>query len=713
MLALALCGAQLSQAQIFFTENFEGAPGANGLPAGWTETGLSTDGIWNMGNATAASSAYVTVPAAIQGTNFAYTNDDACDCNKSADRMILPVQNFTGMAGVQMIFDVFLPGVYGGVGTVEVSTNGGGTWTSISTIATSASWSNDVIVSLSAYAGMTNVMISFKYNDMGGWADAMGVDEVRLEQLTVTNPDMTIASTTGSEYTIVPISQITSINLAANVTNVGSASATDANVTVKIYDITNMSTPVQTTTSANSPVNVGASANLTAGTFTPPGSIVDYVFQYITTATGDINAVNDTSYRYLSVTQNVYGRDDSNPTASFGIGAGPSGYLGSKYTFTAATPIDSVWAVFNKPGTSTASGDGVGDSTKFVIYNVAGGLPTTVIGQSDAYVFTPADTLGLSIVQLKVNASGGGTLTLAPGTYFFAVQENNTNVGLTFTDDNFQLTTYYFSWVGQAWTPAENFPAQFQKVPMIRPILGCSSVDVVSTEVSCNGGMDGAIDITVTGAGPFTYTWSNGSTTEDLSGLIAGSYTGTVTDNNGCESSVGPIVITEPTAVSGTTNVTNESSAGANDGAIDLTPAGGTPPYTFLWSNSATTEDITGLTAGTYTCTITDANGCSEIVSADVMDSTNSISMTNIGINEIKLFPNPATTQIALEINFEAVSSVAVKAVSANGQEMTTLSANDVLNTEFTLNVETWSNGVYFLHIETELGVSTIRFVKN
>jgi hypothetical protein len=92
-----------TNAQIFFNETFEGTMGANGIPPGWTETGNSTDGIYTVGNAAAASSAYVTMPAAIQGTKFAFTNDDACNCDKSVDRLILPTQNFTGMAGVNLI----------------------------------------------------------------------------------------------------------------------------------------------------------------------------------------------------------------------------------------------------------------------------------------------------------------------------------------------------------------------------------------------------------------------------------------------------------------------------------------------------------------------------------------------------------------------------------------------------------------------------------
>jgi hypothetical protein len=65
------------KAQIFFTETFEGTMGANGIPAGWSETGLSTDGIWNVNTAANASSGFLTYPAPATGTRFAFSNDDA------------------------------------------------------------------------------------------------------------------------------------------------------------------------------------------------------------------------------------------------------------------------------------------------------------------------------------------------------------------------------------------------------------------------------------------------------------------------------------------------------------------------------------------------------------------------------------------------------------------------------------------------------------
>ncbi|OEK07022.1 hypothetical protein BFP71_05025 [Roseivirga misakiensis] len=130
-------------------------------------------------------------------------------------------------------------------------------------------------------------------------------------------------------------------------------------------------------------------------------------------------------------------------------------------------------------------------------------------------------------------------------------------------------------------------------------------------QITCNGAADGIINLTVSGgAGPYTFNWSNGSTAEDLSGLTAGSYTVVITDNNGC-TITDTYAITDPPVLTLTSSATDVSCFSAGDGAIDITPVGGEGPYTFAWSNGATTEDLSGLGPGNYTINITDSRGCS------------------------------------------------------------------------------------------------------
>jgi hypothetical protein len=151
-----------------------------------------------------------------------------------------------------------------------------------------------------------------------------------------------------------------------------------------------------------------------------------------------------------------------------------------------------------------------------------------------------------------------------------------------------------------------------------------SAISVTEThiDVSCFGGSNGSIDLTVSGGvGPYTFDWNSGTyTSEDLTGLSAGVYNGTLTDANGCTTG-GSVTITEPTVlVASVVTSSNPTSCGGTDGAIDIIVSGGTTGYTFLWSNSATTEDITGLSAGAYNCNITDANGCTTSANSNLSD---------------------------------------------------------------------------------------------
>ncbi len=137
------------------------------------------------------------------------------------------------------------------------------------------------------------------------------------------------------------------------------------------------------------------------------------------------------------------------------------------------------------------------------------------------------------------------------------------------------------------------------------------TISLVKTDVLCNGALTGAIDITVNGGTPtITFAWSNTATTEDLTGIGAGNYAVTITDGNGCTASVSA-VITEPSGLVLNATPVNVACNGGANGSVDITVQGGVFPYSFNWSNSATTEDINGLSGGTYSVTITDANACS------------------------------------------------------------------------------------------------------
>lgn len=132
-----------------------------------------------------------------------------------------------------------------------------------------------------------------------------------------------------------------------------------------------------------------------------------------------------------------------------------------------------------------------------------------------------------------------------------------------------------------------------------------------ATNITCAGETDGMATANAAGGlQPYSYLWTDGNaqTTQVASGLSAGDYTVTITDDNGCSVSA-TATIAEPEMLSLSAVVTNPCSGGT--GSIDLTTAGGTPAYTFSWlPNGETTDDLTALAEGTYDITVMDANGC-------------------------------------------------------------------------------------------------------
>ncbi|WP_186280099.1 T9SS type A sorting domain-containing protein [Fluviicola chungangensis] len=244
------------------------------------------------------------------------------------------------------------------------------------------------------------------------------------------------------------------------------------------------------------------------------------------------------------------------------------------------------------------------------------------------FTITQPPVLNGTTVVTNVTCFGGNTgainLTPSGGTPGYTF---NWVSGPT-TEDRTSLTAGSYS---VTITDANGCTKTVSSITVTQPAAAISGTTVV-TNVACNGGNTGAINLTPTGGvGPYTFNWGGGVTAEDRTSLTAGSYSVTITDANGCTGIVNATV-TQPTAISGTTVVTNVACNGGNTGAINLTPTGGVGPYTYNWGGGVTTEDRTSLTAGAYSVTITDANGCTGTVNATVTQPT-AISGTTVVTN--------------------------------------------------------------------------------
>ncbi|WP_053990259.1 LamG-like jellyroll fold domain-containing protein [Mangrovimonas sp. TPBH4] len=144
--------------------------------------------------------------------------------------------------------------------------------------------------------------------------------------------------------------------------------------------------------------------------------------------------------------------------------------------------------------------------------------------------------------------------------------------------------------------------------------------NITSTNPTCFGSANGTATVSVTSGGisPFTYQWSNGQTSQTANGLAANTnYSVIVTDANGCSVS-NSVTLSQPNALQVNITKTPALCFGSNGGTATATPSGGTAPYSYVWSNSQTTQTATNLSAGSYTVTVTDNNGCQEIKSVTI-----------------------------------------------------------------------------------------------
>ncbi len=161
------------------------------------------------------------------------------------------------------------------------------------------------------------------------------------------------------------------------------------------------------------------------------------------------------------------------------------------------------------------------------------------------------------------------------------------------------------------------------------------SLSLASTDVSCFNGNNGVINSTVSGGtSTYTYNWSSGATSPNLSGLLAGTYSLTVTDFKSCTTTQS-VVIAQPTLLTAGTSSTDITCNNFNNGTATALPNGGTTGYSYLWqSGLQTTETISNLTAGTYTLSLTDSKGCLATAFATVTEPSplaiNIVSQTNV-----------------------------------------------------------------------------------
>ncbi len=367
-------------------------------------------------------------------------------------------------------------------------------------------------------------------------------------------------------------------------------------------------------------------------------------------------------------------------------------------------------------------------------------IPTLANARSQPYSFivtvrdnacptNGSQTFSYSIIVPRVTA------TISSPTfngYNIACFGTNTGSATVTPSGGFTPYTYLWSPSGQTTATATGLPAN-SYTATVTDAFGCpfpatitlnepadsitSSIDT-STNVSCNGGADGTASAVIGGGlTPYTYSWSpSGQTTASITGLDAGTYTLTTTDNNGCTSQT-TVVITEPTALAASVDsFTNVTCNGNANGTISIDVSGGTAPYTHSWSNGDTTQSVNSLGPGTYTDTIRDSEGCMFLISQSITEPggavgipASSITSTNVlcfggATGTADVFPSGGTIPYTItwsnsdtgnSADSLSVGVYTVTIVDGNGctfDTAITITEPPVLNTQF-VNFSTTPGG--------------------
>jgi PKD repeat protein len=305
------------------------------------------------------------------------------------------------------------------------------------------------------------------------------------------------------------------------------------------------------------------------------------------------------------------------------------------------------------------------------------GTTTVVVGEPSALSLNATPTASTSCAtpngQVVLTGSGGtgtlqysldgssfqssGTFTnLAPGTYTATVR-----------DANNCTTTSSFA-IGS--------PATF-------------TPNASASHVTCNGLANGGLTVSVTPAGTYQYSLdgTNFQPSNQFTGLAPGNYTVTVRDGNSCTATA-TATVTEPAALTMSLGATNATGPATADGSVDASVAGGTPAYSYSWSNGATTEDLANVAPGVYILNVTDANGCQL---ADTATVGFTVGRPDAQEAFFQLFPNPTHGDVTVRGPFSAQSPAIAVVYDAAGREVARL---QLAQPEQTLNLSL-ATGLY------------------
>jgi Secretion system C-terminal sorting domain len=517
-----------------------------------------------------------------------------------------------------------------------------------------------------------------------------------------------------NEFLNIPLYELTDpLVLGARVVNTGTASISNVSLTAKVFQLPNTTSPIFTGTSnvLTSLIAPGNTASLTTTTGWVPTANGQYQIQYRFGAPGEPDSTDNLGTLTMTIGPTAYARDNGDVTGSLGIDDAPGtvGLLGQNFRFEQTSTIDSIRFYWQNPI--------AGNLTRVVVLNTVQGniagtpvrVPSTQIDSSA--VITASATPGWYTVQLlaPLTVTGGSTI-------FVGLKEQSANIlGLGTTSDLYSPYGMWVAWTGQAWAPLANFSTNLQRAFAVRVYATNTCTTAIATvsesDVPCFGDQLGSISLnfSVDTTG-WVYNWSNGVTTQDVTGLDTGTFTVNVLTALGCTTTVGPFVITQPEQLVATATGTNPTSSSSADGSVSVTSTGGNGGGTIVWAllgggTVGTTATLSNLGAGTYTATVLDSAGCQDTA---VVVLTTPTSLNDQLHSQVSLYPNP--TRGSLTVENTAAQAVAVSIFSLTGQLV--LQLGNVAQGLRIVDVSALPAGAYTVQLRTATASSSQLLVR-
>ena len=399
------------------------------------------------------------------------------------------------------------------------------------------------------------------------------------------------------------------INLSTGTYNVVVTDASSCSNNISVT-ISGSSVLASTTSSSNATCgsnNGIASVSVTGGATPYTYSWDDAAMQTTATATGlgtGVYMVTITDANGCTDVQTVTINNDEPIATATGTDVSCSGTNDGSATVTVTggtSPYTYAWDDASTQTTATASG-------------LSAGTYTVTVTDINGCITTASTTIssgsGLTLTGSSTDATCGGndgtaTVSVTGGTSPYTYAWDDASTQTTATATGLSAATYTVT------VTDANSCTEIASVIVSNTV---PNVTITSTDPTCNGANNGSATLTASGgATPYTYAWDDAlnQTSATATNLVAGTYVGTVTDNNGCTASAS-VTLIESSTMTINTFSNDVSCDGLCDGFASVNVIGGASPYSYVWddASSSTTSSISGLCMGTYSVIVADANGC-------------------------------------------------------------------------------------------------------